>query len=65
MIPHRDWTADSNYLSRYEDMNRLISAVKLRPVVDKVFSFEEAKQAYEHLQSQKHVGKVVIRVADE
>ena len=66
-IPHRlgDWTTIANYSFRFEDMNRLISAVKLRPVVDKVFSFEEAKQAYEHLQSQKHVGKVVIRVADE
>lgn len=44
-------------------MNRLISASKLRPVVDKVFKFEEAKAAYDYLESQKHVGKVVIKVA--
>jgi NADPH:quinone reductase-like Zn-dependent oxidoreductase len=27
-----------------------------------VFGFEEAKAAYAHLQSQAHVGKVVIRI---
>lgn len=44
-------------------MNRLISANNVKPVVDKVFSFEQAKEAYEYLESQKHVGKVVIKVA--
>lgn len=48
--------------SRFEDMNRLISARKITPIVDKVFSFDQAKDAYEYLASQKHVGKVVIRV---
>jgi len=46
----------------FEDMNRLFEAKQIKPVIDKVFSFEEAPQAYAHLQSQKHVGKVVIRV---
>ena len=44
-------------------MNRLITASKLRPVIDKVFSFEEAREAYKYLESQKHVGKVVVKVA--
>ena len=43
-------------------MNRLIVAAKLRPVVDRVFDFEDLRAAYEHLDSQKHVGKVVVRV---
>ncbi len=34
-----------------------------RPVIDKVFSFEEAVDAYAYLESQKHVGKVVILVS--
>lgn len=34
-----------------------------KPVVDKVFAWEEAIQAYEYLEAQKHVGKVVIKVA--
>jgi NADPH:quinone reductase-like Zn-dependent oxidoreductase len=32
----------------------------MRPVIDKVFAFEDAKLAYQHLQEQKHFGKVVI-----
>jgi len=45
-------------------MNRLIVAAQLHPVIDKVFPFEQAKEAYEHLESQKHIGKVVIKVAN-
>ncbi|KDQ55976.1 hypothetical protein JAAARDRAFT_195217 [Jaapia argillacea MUCL 33604] len=51
--------------SQFEDMNRLISGQTIKPVVDRVFSFEEAQKAYEYLQSQKHVGKVVIRVSKD
>ena len=46
-------------------MNRAISVAGLKPVVDKVFSFDEAKEAYKYLASQKHVGKVVIKVAKD
>jgi NADPH:quinone reductase-like Zn-dependent oxidoreductase len=35
-----------------------------RPVVDKIFNFEAAKQAYAYLESQAHVGKVVINVSN-
>ena len=45
-------------------MNRFISATGLKPVIDKVFSFDEYPQALQYLQSQKHVGKVVIKVAN-
>ena len=46
-----------------EDLNRLIATTRLRPIVDRVFSFEEAAQAYAYLESGKQFGKVVIRVA--
>ncbi|KAI8990390.1 NAD-P-binding protein [Trametes punicea] len=49
--------------AQFEDMNRLISAVRLRPVIDRVFTFEEARKAYEYQESQQHVGKVVIKVS--
>jgi NADPH:quinone reductase-like Zn-dependent oxidoreductase len=48
---------------QFGDMNRAIAANEIRPVVDRVFEFEQAKEAYKYLKSQKHVGKVVIRVA--
>lgn len=46
-------------------MNRLFIARKIHPVVDKVFSFEEAIEAYSYLESQKHVGKVVVKVTKD
>ncbi|OAX37724.1 NAD(P)-binding protein [Rhizopogon vinicolor AM-OR11-026] len=50
-------------VKQFEDMNRLITAREIRPVVDKIFPFEQAIEAYSYLESQKHVGKVVIKVA--
>ncbi|KAF7775726.1 hypothetical protein Agabi119p4_4119 [Agaricus bisporus var. burnettii] len=52
-------------VAQFKDMNRLISAnpTKTRPVISKIFSLEEAREAYAYLESQKHVGKVVIKVA--
>ena len=35
---------------------------RLEPVIDRVFDFDEARAAYEHLESGAHFGKVVIRV---
>ncbi|KII90727.1 hypothetical protein PLICRDRAFT_542917 [Plicaturopsis crispa FD-325 SS-3] len=47
----------------FNDMTRLITAAKIRPAVNQVFKFEDAQKAYDHLESQTHVGKVVIRVS--
>lgn len=44
----------------FEAMNRAIEANQLRPVIDRVFDFDDARQAYEYLQSGQHFGKVVI-----
>ena len=44
----------------FEQMNRAISYHKLRPVIDRVFGFDEAREAIAHFTAQKHVGKVVI-----
>jgi NADPH:quinone reductase-like Zn-dependent oxidoreductase len=46
----------------FEAMNRAIDAHRLQPVVDRVFPFDQARQAYAHLESGGHFGKVVIRV---
>jgi NADPH:quinone reductase-like Zn-dependent oxidoreductase len=44
----------------FEAMNRAIEADGLKPVIDKVFPFAQAKEAYRHLKSQQHFGKIVI-----
>ncbi|KAI0077021.1 NAD-P-binding protein [Panus rudis PR-1116 ss-1] len=50
-------------VKQFEDMNRLISEKKIRPIVDTVFEFDKAKDAFEYLAGQKQFGKVVIKVA--
>jgi NADPH:quinone reductase-like Zn-dependent oxidoreductase len=37
--------------------------VDLAPIIDKVFSFDEAPDALAYLASGKHVGKVVVKVS--
>jgi len=44
----------------FEAMNRAIAAGSLEPVIDKIFPFAEAKEAYRHLKGQSHFGKIVI-----
>jgi NADPH:quinone reductase-like Zn-dependent oxidoreductase len=46
----------------FEAMNRAIDLHRIKPVIDRVFGFEQAPDAYRHLQGQTHVGKVVIRI---
>ena len=43
-----------------EAMNRAISQHQVRPVIDRVFPFAEAADAYRHLERRAHIGKVVI-----
>jgi NADPH:quinone reductase-like Zn-dependent oxidoreductase len=47
----------------FDDMNHMIAASGLRPVIDRVFPFEQAKDAYRYQTSQAHLGKVVISIA--
>jgi NADPH:quinone reductase-like Zn-dependent oxidoreductase len=44
----------------FEEMNAAITKHLLKPVVDRVIPFSEAKQAYKLLESGKHFGKIVI-----
>lgn len=44
----------------FEAMNRAIAVQEMRPVIDKAFAFDEAADAYRHLASQAHFGKVLI-----
>lgn len=46
----------------FEQMNEAISINGMRPVIDKVFSFDEVTEAYAYQLAGKHLGKVVIAV---
>jgi NADPH:quinone reductase-like Zn-dependent oxidoreductase len=47
----------------FEAMNLAIEVGKLKPVIDRVFAFSDARAAYEYLMTGKHFGKVVISVS--
>jgi NADPH:quinone reductase-like Zn-dependent oxidoreductase len=44
----------------FESLNRAIEVNDLHPVIDRVFSFDEAPLAYSWMQGQSHFGKIVI-----
>ena len=46
----------------FEDMLTAMSANAIRPVVDKVFAWGQARQAYETAIAGDFFGKVVIRI---
>ncbi len=47
----------------FEAMNRAITVHKLRPVVDRVFAFEEIREALRYMESGGHFGKIGIRLS--
>ena len=46
----------------FEDMNRAISVNKLKPVIDRVFEFDEVPEAFRHMETASHFGKIVIKI---
>jgi len=48
----------------FDNLNRAVSASGLHPVIDRVFDFEQSREAFDVLASGKHFGKLVIRIPD-
>jgi len=48
--------------AHFEVMNRFLIEKQLHPVIDQTFPFAQATEAYAHLASGSHFGKVVIEV---
>ena len=45
----------------FEDMNRAIALNGLKPVIDRTFPFEKAREALEYMESGSHFGKIVLK----
>jgi NADPH:quinone reductase-like Zn-dependent oxidoreductase len=45
----------------FEAMNRAISFHRLKPLIDSTYAFADVPHALRHLESQRHVGKIVVR----
>lgn len=50
-------------VAMFERLVRVLERAGIDPLIDRVFPFEEARAAYEHLASGAHFGKVVIRMS--
>ncbi len=48
--------------AHFDAMNRFIAERRLTPVIDRVFPFEQAAEAYRYQQSGGHFGKIVVAV---
>src|SRR5262249_57666218 len=46
----------------FEEMNRAMAINGVHPVIDRVFPFAQARDAYRYLESGTHFGKVCIAV---
>lgn len=46
----------------FEAMNAAVARHALRPVIDKVMPFEDARRAYEELPTGRHFGKIVVAI---
>lgn len=46
----------------FEQMNAAIAKAELHPVIDRVFDFDQAREAFLHMHSASHFGKIVIRI---
>ena len=43
-------------------MNKAIGMHRMHPIVDRIFGFEEAKEAFRHMEAGKHFGKICIQI---
>ncbi|MCW3005339.1 MAG: alcohol dehydrogenase [Conexibacter sp.] len=60
---HRRQTVHGVYVGSVSMFERFVAALErtgIRPVVDRVFAFDDARAAWEHLASAQHLGKVVV-----
>jgi tumor protein p53-inducible protein 3 len=42
----------------------LFASNQLRPVIDRVFAMDDIQQAHEHMESNKNIGKIIIKVSE-
>ena len=46
----------------FEDMNNFIEKNLIKPVINKVFEFDEAREALKYMKDGAHFGKVVVKI---
>ncbi len=51
--------------AHYEAMNRAITLAQSRPLIDRVFAFDRARDAFTYFFEREGMGKVIIRIATQ
>ncbi|HLJ65709.1 MAG TPA: NAD(P)-dependent alcohol dehydrogenase [Stellaceae bacterium] len=49
-------------VAHFEAMNHYLEEKRITPVIDRIFDFEDAADAYDYLRSGAHFGKIVVRI---
>lgn len=48
----------------FEDLNNFIVKENIKPVIDRTFRFNEAKEALRYMESGSHLGKIVVKIGE-
>jgi D-arabinose 1-dehydrogenase-like Zn-dependent alcohol dehydrogenase len=65
LILHRQIRIQGVYVGsrvHFETMNRAITVNGTRPVVDRIYAFDEVREALKTMEKGSHFGKIVIQV---
>jgi NADPH:quinone reductase-like Zn-dependent oxidoreductase len=46
----------------FEEMNKAITVNRLKPVIDRTFEFDQAREALESMNTGSHFGKIVVKI---
>ena len=49
----------------FDGLNAMIESSKLVPTIDRIFGFEEARDALHYMESGSHFGKIVIKIGEK
>jgi NADPH:quinone reductase-like Zn-dependent oxidoreductase len=65
MLYHKQWTVLGTTMGspqEFAQMLRVVDAGQIRPVIDRVFPLEDARQAHQHMDLQEQFGKIVLSI---
>ena len=48
----------------FEGLNAMIEESKMKPVIDRVFDFDQAREALKYMEGGSHFGKIVVKIGD-
>ena len=47
-------------VAAFDECLSLVSAGKIKPIIDRTFRFNEVKEAHEHLENGQQIGKIIL-----